>query len=112
VAFANWVVRALEAPGLDATKRLQVHALMHNFVQGLAMNVEEEARAHGETGLSEEDWMRSEEPKFIELATRGGYEAFGRVMKDATEFDLDFDVLFELGLKLFLDGIGALARRS
>jgi AcrR family transcriptional regulator len=109
VEFANWVMRALAPLGFDAATRMHLHVLVHTFVQGLGLNVEEEARARGETGISEENWMRDEEPKFAALARSGNFPAFAEVLAEVGDFDLEFDRLFETGLAVLLEGVAAMA---
>ena len=109
LAFADWVMRALDELGFDGGTKLRLHILMHTFLQGLALNVEEEANARSETGITEEGWMLEEEPKFAALAASGPYPAFARMLAQVDQFDLDFDRLFETGLGVMLDGIAVMA---
>jgi AcrR family transcriptional regulator len=109
---ADYVLAALEDAGgaVDAPTRLRLHVLLHAFVQGLGVNLEEEARAQSESGISEDAWMAAEEPAFAALASSA--PAFARVLAQVDGFDMDFDVLFETGLAVLLDGIDALVARS
>jgi DNA-binding transcriptional regulator YhcF (GntR family) len=104
IAFADWVFRALEETKLDAGEKMRVHVILHSYVQGLAVNVEAEANAVGETGMSDEEWMRERGEAFARMAASGKYPAFARVVGDLGDFDLEFDALFERGLKAMLDG--------
>jgi AcrR family transcriptional regulator len=105
LAFVDWVMRALEGTPLDATEKLQVHLVLHGFVQGLAVNVEAELEAASETGTSEDDHMQVQEPRFASIATARGYTAFSEMMRNIPkDFAIDLDVLFELGLAALLDG--------
>jgi AcrR family transcriptional regulator len=110
VEFANWVMRALDLLGFDGGTKLRLHVLLHTFAQGLALNIEEEARARSESGITESGWMRDEEPKFAALATSGPYPAFAQMLTEVGELDLDLDRLFETGLGVLLDGIEAMSR--
>jgi hypothetical protein len=119
IALAEWVLRALEEAGLDAATRLRLHILIHGFVQGVAVNLESEAVAARETGMSEDDWMRENDSAFRQLAASGRYPAFGRAFASLSAgFDLDLDEVFEMGLRTMLDGLetqgmlGKRARRS
>lgn len=110
--MANWVMRALDASVLDAPGRLQVHVLLHGFIQGMAVNLESEAQAIGDTGMSEQDYMRTQEAKFIALAATGRFPYFAKMLREMPEeFDLDFEVLFERGLTALLDGFSPLLSR-
>jgi DNA-binding transcriptional regulator YhcF (GntR family) len=113
LTFANWVMRALHSTALDAAGKLQLHVLLHGFIQGLAVNVEAEAQAVGETGLSEQDYMRQQEERFGALAATGRFPYFALMMKELPqEFDIDFDDLFERGLRALLDGFTPVIERG
>jgi hypothetical protein len=84
---------------------LQVHVVLHSFIQGLAVNLEAEAQAIGDTGITEEDHMRLNEATFSALAGSGRYPYFAKMMRGISpSFELDIDALFELGLARLLDG--------
>lgn len=104
IAFADWVFRALDETGLDARAKMRAHVLMHSYVQGLAVNVEAEAEAAGATGTSEDEWMRERAEAFATMAASGRYPYVGRVVGALGDFVLDFDDLFESGLRAMLDG--------
>lgn len=105
-AFAEWVFRALSATPLDAADKLRVHVLLHSFVQGLAVNIEAEERALGDTGISADEHMRAHEPQFEAMMASGRFPHFATVLTGMpAEFDLAFDDLFERGLRALLDGL-------
>ncbi|MBJ6759134.1 TetR/AcrR family transcriptional regulator C-terminal domain-containing protein [Myxococcaceae bacterium JPH2] len=113
LAFADWVMRALLETRLPAQEMVRIHVLLHAFVQGIAVNLESEADALAQTGMNDEEFMRRTEPSYLRFATSGRFPHFAKVLIDLrTGFDLDFDELFELGLRVCLDGFEArLARR-
>jgi DNA-binding transcriptional regulator YhcF (GntR family) len=112
LAFADWVLRALGELDLDAGDAMRAHLVLHSFAQGLAVNLEAEADATRQTGMSEDDWMRTKEAGFAELAASGRYPAFARVLAGIDDgFELEFDRLFEAGLTAILDGMEARMRR-
>lgn len=105
LAYAEWVLRALDGHGLDAEQRMRMHIVLFGFVQGMAVNLEAEVDAAGETGMSDDEWMHTQLEAFNKLAASGRYPTFARVLSELDAgFDLDFDALFELGLKVLLDG--------
>jgi DNA-binding transcriptional regulator YhcF (GntR family) len=109
IAHANWVLRALDGHGLDANLRMHLHIILHAFMQGVAVNLETEADATSETGMTDSDWMDTQLEGFEELAKSGHYPAFAAILGELDDgFDLDLDHLFELGLKLTLDGFAPL----
>jgi DNA-binding transcriptional regulator YhcF (GntR family) len=109
---ADWMLGALEEAGFDATTRMNVHIAIYAFVQGLATNLESEARAEGETGVDDQAWMSERDPEFRAVAAKGNLPAFARVLSSLGKgFDLDLDEVFELGLSLLLDALSRGAAR-
>ena len=105
LAFANWVMRALDPTPLDAASKLRLHVLLHGFTQGMAVNLDAEAQAVGETGVSEHEYMRRQEASFAALAATGRYPYFAKLMREMPrEFEIEIDDLFERGLAALLDG--------
>jgi AcrR family transcriptional regulator len=104
ISFADWVFRALEETKLSAGEKMRMHVLLHSYVQGLAVNVEAEANAAGETGMSNEEWMHERGEAFSRMAASGKYPAFARVVGELGDFEIEFESLFEHGLKAMLDG--------
>jgi AcrR family transcriptional regulator len=112
LALAEWVLRALDASALSASDKLQVHVLLHSFIQGLAVNLDAEAQAVGDTGISEEEHMRLHEARFESIARSGRFPYFAKMLKQIpNSFELDLDTLFELGLARLLDGFTPLIER-
>ncbi|MFE3454853.1 TetR/AcrR family transcriptional regulator C-terminal domain-containing protein [Nonomuraea sp. NPDC059194] len=106
---ADRVLGALERLGLDPVTTLTLHVLFYSYVQGLAVNLEREAQAEEASGMSEEEWMDLQEPRLAELVATGAYPAYARVLEGLTDgYDLDLDEVFELGLRLQLDGLAAM----
>jgi DNA-binding transcriptional regulator YhcF (GntR family) len=106
ITYANWVLRALDGRGLDADRRMRIHIVLHAFIQGMAVNLETEADAASETGMSDSDWMDGQLGAFAALAASGRFPAFAAVLEELDAgFELDLDGLFELGLRSMLDGL-------
>lgn len=101
---AEWALSALDGLGLDPAVMMNLHVLVYSYVQGIAVNLEREAQAEAVTGLSEEQWMDTQESAFAALAASGDYPTFVR-LSGALEYDLRLDELFEFGLKPMLDGL-------
>lgn len=105
IAHAEWVLRALDGHGLDAAERMRLHMIVFGFVQGIAVNLETEADAASETGMTDDQWIETQMGAFGALARSGRYPAFAAVLAELhTGFEPDFDLLFELGLGALLDG--------
>ena len=64
ITYANWVLRALSELRLDADRRMRLHIVLHAFIQGMAVNLETEADAASETGMSDADWMDTQLGRF------------------------------------------------
>jgi AcrR family transcriptional regulator len=111
--YAEWMLGALEGLGLDSHTMMRIHITVHGYVSGIAANLEGEAQAAAESGLTEEEWMQTQEATFLQLAASGAYPAFARVLRSLDDqFDLDLDELFELGLRALLDGFTALVEKA
>ncbi|MEO8798757.1 MAG: TetR/AcrR family transcriptional regulator C-terminal domain-containing protein, partial [Polyangiaceae bacterium] len=111
--LADWVFGALESPGIDPATAMYVHVMLHSFIQGLAVNVDAENEAASESGISEEEWMQSQETEFLELTRSGRFPHFAKALSSLSDgFDLKLDTLFELGLQAMLDGLASLFARS
>lgn len=112
IAYASFVLGALEETRLPAVERMKLHVALHTFVQGVATNLEAEAEAVGESGVDGETWMQGEMRAFDELAASGRYPAFERALDELDDgFDLDLGEIFELGLQSLLDGFERVVRR-
>ncbi|MBN9688489.1 MULTISPECIES: TetR/AcrR family transcriptional regulator C-terminal domain-containing protein [unclassified Corallococcus] len=114
LAFADWVMRALTEARLPPQEAMRVHVLLHAFVQGIAVNLESEADAVAQSGMNDEEFMQRNLSRFLRVATSGRFPHFERVLSGLRPgFDLDFDELFEMGLRVWLDGLEArLAKRA
>lgn len=109
--MANWVMQALDGTKLKEAEKLQLHVTLHAFVQGVAVNVEAEAQAVGDTGITEDDHMSSEQAKFDKLAASGRFPYFAKMLRGIpSDFQLSFDDVFELGLNALMDGFEARLR--
>ncbi|CAN5736568.1 GntR family transcriptional regulator [soil metagenome] len=114
LVYAEWVLRALGGLGLSASERMQLHIILHGFIQGIAVNLESEAEAASETGMTDDEHMSTQLAAFGALAASGKYPSFAVLLGELREsFDLDFQQLFEIGLASLLDGFDAyIARRK
>jgi DNA-binding transcriptional regulator YhcF (GntR family) len=109
MVHGEYVMRALEGHRLDAATVLQVHIILYSYVRGLAANLEAEAEARAATGLTEEQWVDSQTGAFAAIAADSDFPAFGALLAGLGDgYDFDLDRIFEFGLAMTLDGIGAL----
>jgi DNA-binding transcriptional regulator YhcF (GntR family) len=103
LAYTEWVLEALDGRGLDTTTAFTVHIMLFNYVRGMAVNLESEAQAEAESGLTADEWMDTHADTLTSLAAGGSFPHFQRIA--TIDFDLDLDSLFELGLRCLLDGL-------
>ncbi|MEV4896927.1 beta-ketoacyl synthase N-terminal-like domain-containing protein, partial [Nonomuraea sp. NPDC055795] len=106
LAHTEWIMRAVSGLGLDPNTMLHVTVSLAAFVRGLAANLEPEARAVQDTGMSDE-WMATREAALNKLMP--AHPTLAAVLRDR-RLDLDLDTLFEFGLRRQLDALEALAR--
>lgn len=107
LALADRMLDALALLGVTAADALRLHIAFHVFIQGLALNLEAEAEAASETGMSDEEWIASQAPGFAAEIRSGRIPAFARVFDALGAFELDYDEIFEQWLRAFLDGLAA-----
>ena len=109
MAHTEWAMRALDGRGLDSNTLFRAAVTVANYVRGTAVNLEEEAQAEQETGMTETEWFRSRQDRLAEvLATDRLPMQAAYITADDSEFDLD--TLLEFGLQRLLDGLEPLLR--
>ncbi|MFJ2033117.1 TetR/AcrR family transcriptional regulator C-terminal domain-containing protein [Streptosporangium sp. NPDC087985] len=96
---AERAMRAVDGLGLDPVTMVHIYATVANYVRGTAINLEAEAEAAQETGMTDQEWIDSE------LLPR--MEEFPLLSKIPPN-SLDLDTLFEFGLRRLLDGLEVL----
>jgi AcrR family transcriptional regulator len=95
LAYGRWTSRALDGLDLDPGTRLHVYATVVNYVRGTAVNIESEARAELDTGMTSRQWgaarLAVDGPLIAQVAQPGAA--------------LDLESLFAFGLERLLDGL-------
>jgi AcrR family transcriptional regulator len=104
MAHTEWTMRALDGHGLAPDVLFLAAVTVANYVRGTAVNIEEEAQAEQETGMSEEQWLDSQQHRLGEILGSGGYPLMHRAVADPT-LEFDVDRLMEFGLQRLLDGL-------
>jgi AcrR family transcriptional regulator len=104
MAYTEWGLRAMREAGLDLNIALYVVIAVTSFVHGTAVNLESELDAQHDTGVTSDEWMQAQEPALLEIIGSGRFPMLAEISAEP-DFDLDLDVLFELGLTLILDGL-------
>jgi AcrR family transcriptional regulator/DNA-binding transcriptional regulator YhcF (GntR family) len=100
--YTEWVLAGLVAEGLDLGGAFTIHLTLFNYVRGTAVNLESEAEAEAASGLTNEEWMRNQQPAIDRIVAEQRLVTFARLTEKG--FDLDLDALFEFGLERLLDG--------
>jgi AcrR family transcriptional regulator len=107
LAYAEWVMSALHAAGLQPLRIFQVHLTLFTHVRGLAVSFEPEAIAEQETGMAHGEFLDTRDAAVAALTSSGAYPTFQAVAA-AAQFDLDLDEQFEFGLGHLLAGLAGL----
>lgn len=105
VAHSEWMIRALDGLGLDPVTALHAHAAIAAHVRGLAVNLEPEADAQAQSGMTSEHWM---DARGTPALTGPGSDPAYPHLAAVPPRSLDLDTLFVFGLRCLLDGIAAL----
>lgn len=105
LAHTEWAVRATAGLGLDTQLRWQAAVTLIAYVRGIATNLEAQAHAVQDTGLTDEEWVDNHDAMFQRMMSSGRYPTLA-TLDDA--IDLDLETLFEFGLRRLLDGYATL----
>ncbi|MET8158166.1 TetR/AcrR family transcriptional regulator C-terminal domain-containing protein [Sphaerisporangium sp. NPDC005289] len=104
LAGTEWVMQGLTGLGLRPNELLHLVVTVYSYVHGVAVNLEGEAQARQESGVTDDEWMAAQAPAFAGLLSSGEFPAFSRILR-SPGVELDLDSLFEFGLLSLLDGI-------
>ena len=102
MAHTEWTMRALDGRGLDDHALFVAAVMLANYVRGTAVNLESEAQAEQESGLTDDEWMDAQRERFAELLT--DLPLIAR-FANRPEADMSLDELMEFGLQRLLDGL-------
>lgn len=103
----EWVLRAIDGCGLDATTRLYIALTLFGHVRGAATGLESEQQAERDTGIDIEEWMRVHDTRFAPVIQSGRFPHLAKLDNNA-DVHFDLDTLFGFGLTRLLDGFAAL----
>jgi DNA-binding transcriptional regulator YhcF (GntR family) len=104
MAHTEWTMRALDGHGLAPDVLFLAAVTVANYIRGTAVNIEEEAQAEQETGLTDAQWLDTQQNRLGDILGSGRYPLMRRAVTDpALEFDVDR--LMEFGLQRLLDGL-------
>ncbi|MFE9690903.1 TetR/AcrR family transcriptional regulator C-terminal domain-containing protein [Micromonospora sp. NPDC005806] len=109
MAHTEWALRATAGLGLDTQQRWQAAVTLMAYVRGIATNLEAQAHAVQDTGLTDEQWVDNHEAMFQRMMSGGRYPTLATLDE---AIDLDLDSVFEFGLRRLLDGYATLIEGS
>jgi DNA-binding transcriptional regulator YhcF (GntR family) len=104
MAHTEWAMQALDGYGLDPNTQFRAAVALANYVRGTAVNIESEAQAEQETGLTEREWMDGQQERFDQILGSGRFPMMTRFVT-ATDAEFNLDLLMEFGLQRLLDGL-------
>jgi hypothetical protein len=78
-----------------------------NFVRGTAVNLQCEAEAEQDTGLTDDEWLHTQGEALAATLRSGSFPILAGISA-RDDVDLTLDTLFEFGLQRMLDGIAPL----
>jgi DNA-binding transcriptional regulator YhcF (GntR family) len=102
--MTEFMLGAFDGTGLTLNERMYVQIMLFTFVRGVASALEPEAEAIRETGMTNDEWMATQERTMESLIDVHGMTRF-RELIGQEDFDLDLDALFRFGLTRLLDGV-------
>lgn len=103
MAHTEYVMRALDRFGQPPNLQFRAAVTVANYVRGTAVNLAEEAQAEQDTGMTDEQWMRSQQERFAQILATGALPMMARFAAGDHEFSLD--LLLDYGLNAILDGL-------
>ncbi|MBF9132908.1 TetR/AcrR family transcriptional regulator C-terminal domain-containing protein [Plantactinospora sp. S1510] len=109
MAHTEWTMRAVSGRGLDLGTVIHVAATTANYVRGTAVNLEREAEAEQDTGITDDEWMRTRSAAVAAMFSAGAFPLLAS-SANRPDVDLNLDSLFEFGLQRLLDGMAPLFR--
>jgi AcrR family transcriptional regulator len=101
----EWMLNAIDGIGLDHQTMLYFVLTLFSYVRGTAVNLESEAEAERDTGLTDDEWMQEQEPRMASITLSGEFPVLARVVERDIDFNLES--FFEFGLQRLLDGMAA-----
>jgi DNA-binding transcriptional regulator YhcF (GntR family) len=104
MAHTEWVMRAIDGPGLDPVTQFRTAVMIANYVRGTAVNLADEAQAQTDTGMTGREWMAAQQDRFAAVLATGRLPLFARFLA-AGDDEFDMEVLMEFGLGRLLDGL-------
>jgi DNA-binding transcriptional regulator YhcF (GntR family) len=103
MAHTEWVMRSLGRATPDPDLQFRAAVMVANYVRGTAVNLAEEAQAEQDTGMTDEQWMQTQQERFAAVMASGRLPMMARYATGDHDFSLD--LLLDFGLRTILDGL-------
>jgi AcrR family transcriptional regulator len=108
VLHTDAVLRALAGFDVDGSTAMYAAITVFGYVRGVALNLEPEAQAEQDTGMTADEWAAYQSGQLVDLMQTADLPGFRALaLPNGFDFDFDLDQLFEFGLTLVLDGLAA-----
>ncbi|MFJ3904708.1 TetR/AcrR family transcriptional regulator C-terminal domain-containing protein [Streptomyces sp. NPDC090025] len=107
MAYTEWTLTALRGTPLTGEQRMYAHLSIFACVQGIALADDVEEQARQDTGMSGDEWMERNEPRYEAAQATGSYPRLF-ALTETEGFEVDLDALFEFALGRTLDGVARL----
>jgi DNA-binding transcriptional regulator YhcF (GntR family) len=106
--YTEWTLTVLRELGLGIDDMMHTHLTLFGHVRGMALSLQSEAQAQQDTGMTNDEWMDTQESELKRVLAAGRFPTFEYVIQQ--QFDYDLDAVFEYGLQRLLDGIDVMLR--
>jgi DNA-binding transcriptional regulator YhcF (GntR family) len=103
LTYAEWSLSALRQIGFGIDDMMHTHITLFGHVRGTALSLQSEVQAQQDTGMTNDEWIETQEFDIGEVLASGRFPTFEYVVQQ--QFDYDVDAVFEYGLQRLLDGI-------
>ena len=106
VLHTDAVLRALAEFDVDPSTAMYAAITVFGYVRGVALNLEPEAQAEQDTGMTADEWAAHQSGQLADLMQTADLPGFRALaLPNGFDFDFDLDQLFEFGLAVVLDGL-------
>ncbi|MFF4404541.1 TetR/AcrR family transcriptional regulator C-terminal domain-containing protein [Streptomyces sp. NPDC001262] len=104
MAQMDWAMRPLHELGLRPGALLHITVAVAGYVRGVAVNLEDEADAEQDTGMTQDEWIETRAADMERILAAGHFPVYERMFREADE-EFSLDSMFEFGLARLLDGL-------
>lgn len=104
MAQMDWAMRPVHELGLAPGALLHIMVTVAGYVRGVAVNLEDEADAEQDTGMTHDEWVEARTGDMERFLAAGDFPVYERMFRDADD-GFSLDSMFEFGLARLLDGL-------